>query len=205
MIHGSAAVPSASSSSRPTAIRLASGHHRAVIQWLGHSPGVATSSELPSGSRKYRLVPPRAQRMRLSTAMPSPPQVFLPRGELAERDGEAEMQFAAAVVRRDEAARHRGRFIGAAVTEQQQHLAARHAECAHAAVVHETLETEHALVEVARAVQIDDVERGFQHGAHSGNGRSIGFSRSTASRIAGSGAMLRQAQGIEPCQPISIC
>jgi hypothetical protein len=31
---------------------------------LGQSPGVATSSELPSGSRKYRLVPPRAQWIR---------------------------------------------------------------------------------------------------------------------------------------------
>lgn len=35
---------------------------------LGQRPGVATSSECPSGSRKYRLVPPRGQTMRLSTA-----------------------------------------------------------------------------------------------------------------------------------------
>ena len=28
---------------------------------FGHNPGVATSREFPSGSRKYRLVPPRAQ------------------------------------------------------------------------------------------------------------------------------------------------
>src|SRR4051812_15449842 len=93
-------------------------------------------------------------------------EMVLPCGKLAERDGEAEVQVAGAVMRRGDTAWHRCRFVGAAVVEQQQHLAARHAEGAHAAIMHEALEAEHALIEVARPVEVGDVERSFQHAAH---------------------------------------
>jgi hypothetical protein len=42
-------------------------HHQTAAYRLAHNPGVATSSECPSGSRKYRLVPPAGQPTRLSS------------------------------------------------------------------------------------------------------------------------------------------
>jgi len=54
----------------------------------------------------------------------------------------------------------------------QQHLAVRHPQRTHAAVMHEALEAEHALVKVTRAVQIGNVERRLEHGAHPGDRRS---------------------------------
>ena len=69
--------------------------------------------------------------------------------EFAEWNAETKMQVAGPVVRRDDAAGHRGRFVGAPVLEQQEHLAAGDTERAHAAVVDELLEAEYALIERA--------------------------------------------------------
>ena len=74
-------------------------------------------------------------------------KMLLPRRKLAIWNGEAQVQSAGSMMRRDEAAWTWGGLVRHAMPEQQQHLFPRHAKCAHPPVMHEFLEPEQALVE----------------------------------------------------------
>ena len=131
-----------------------------AAQRFGHSPGVATSSEWPSGSRKYRLVPtPGPDNAAFHRDIPILKRYdVLPRGQLSERDRERQVQRPASMMRRNEPVRPGCRLIGHAMAKQQQHLLARHLHRAHAIVVEDRHEPEQPLIKTARPLQIVHVE-----------------------------------------------
>ena len=85
------------------------------------------------------------------------------------RDREGEMEMAIAVVRRDDASRHRDRLSGGSLAKEQQDLLIRDAKCAKTVIVYELRKSEEALIEFDGSIERFHVERTFQEAADAGH------------------------------------
>src|SRR5262245_52623415 len=89
---------------------------------------------------------------------------LLPLRQLVLADREGDMQRPRPVMRRDGAARHVHRFERTAAREEEEHVAAADRERSETAVLVEWLQLEHVAVKAHGAVEIVDIERGFEDG-----------------------------------------
>src|SRR4029077_7340923 len=94
---------------------------------------------------------------------------LLPSAKVFRRNGEGEMQLAAAAMRRNHTAGQRHRFRSAAATKQDQDIASGNVEGAETLVGPEAAEAEQALVEMRGTREILDVNAGFEHARNAGH------------------------------------